>query len=344
MNKQRKWVFIYATMSSLLLLLLIFFSGSNLSSCVFCGPPAAQVIVEAHADSHEPHEADPSTYHSANAVTPPDSGLFVTFAPNHENTGENHQMDISIAQEQPPAKQQIEPPSNVIAMPSPTTPSPAKQQISIPILNYHSVTIDPGNIVAISPEKLSKQMEYLKETGYTPLTLQTFTDIMEGTRDAPDKPVLLTFDDGYIDNYENVLPLLAQLKFPATIFISPGMTEHDGYVNWDHVKKMKEAGWDIQPHGMTHPHLPKLSAEQQAYEILEAKQQIEKQLGTPADVFCYPYGEYNKATLKILQDNGFRYAFTIQQGHATDKQSPFLLKRLFVNGEESLDAFIRKLK
>jgi peptidoglycan/xylan/chitin deacetylase (PgdA/CDA1 family) len=328
MNKQRKWVFIYASMSGLLLLLLIIFSGFSLSSCLFCGSPVAQVIVEAHADPHEPHEADLSTYHTANADTPPDT------------------VDISIPQEQPPAKQQTEPSIAVNVSPSPTvTPPPSdKPKISIPVLNYHSVAIDPGNIVAISPEKLTKQMEYLKETGYTPLTLQAFTGIMEGTMDAPNKPVLLTFDDGYTDNYENVLPLFTKLQFPATIFISPGMTEHDGYVNWEQVKKMKEARWDIQPHGMTHPHLPKLSAEEQAYEILEAKQQIEKQLGTSADVFCYPYGEYNKTTLKLLQDNGFRYAFTIQQGHATDKQSPFILKRLFINGEESLDAFIRKLK
>ncbi|MNR25557.1 Polysaccharide deacetylase [compost metagenome] len=94
---------------------------------------------------------------------------------------------------------------------------------------------------------------------------------------------------------------------------------------------------------MTHPHLPLFTAEQQAFEITEARKLIEENLGTQADVFCYPYGEYNKATLKLLKDHGFRYAFTIEQGYTTNQQNPYQLKRLFINGEESMKAFINKL-
>lgn len=221
----------------------------------------------------------------------------------------------------------------------------ASKKVSIPVLNYHSVTIDPGNIVVISPEKLAEQMAYLHDQGYTPLTLEAFIRLLEGDNfeHPPKKPVLLTFDDGYIDNYEQAMPILAKYGFPATLFVSPGMTEHDGYLNWEQIKKLQTAGWDIQPHGMSHPHLPKLSAEEQAYEIVEARKQIEAQLGTTADIFCYPFGEFNQTTLKLLNQHGFRYAFTIQQGMATNQQQPFQLKRIFVNGEESLKAFAAKL-
>lgn len=231
------------------------------------------------------------------------------------------------------------------AVQSPTRPTPLPPKISIPVLNYHSVTIDPGNVVVISPTKLEEQLTYLHDHGYTPVTLSTFISLIEGksVEAAPEKPVLLTFDDGYIDNYEQAMPLLAKYAFPATLFISPGTSDQEGYLNWEQIKKLQEAGWDIQPHGMTHPHLPQLSADQQAYEILEARKQIEEKLGTKADVYCYPYGEYNKTTLKLLKDHGFRYAFTIEQGFATNQQSPFLLKRLFINGEEGLKSFIRKL-
>ncbi|WP_254777083.1 polysaccharide deacetylase family protein [Paenibacillus sp. yr247] len=224
-------------------------------------------------------------------------------------------------------------------------PTPSAPKVSIPVLNYHSVTIDPGNIVVISPAKLEEQMTYLHDHGYTPVSLATFISLIEGNGSAaaPEKPVLLTFDDGYIDNYEQALPILAKYAFPATLFISPGMVDQVGYLNWEQIKKLHEAGWDIQPHGMTHPHLPKLSANQQAYEILEARKQIEEQLGVKADVFCYPYGEFNKITLKILMDHGFRYAFTTQQGYATDQQPPYQLKRIFINGEEDLHSFIKKL-
>ncbi|WP_235550873.1 polysaccharide deacetylase family protein [Paenibacillus sp. Soil787] len=231
------------------------------------------------------------------------------------------------------------------AVQSTAKPTPLPSKISIPVLNYHSVTIDPGNVVVISPAKLEEQLTYLHDHGYTPVSLATFISLIEGKSDeaAPKKPVLLTFDDGYIDNYEQAMPLLAKYAFQATLFISPDMNDQEGYLNWEQIKKLQEAGWDIQPHGMTHPHLPQLSSDQQAYEILEARKQIEEKLGTKADVYCYPYGEYNKTTLKLLKDHGFRYAFTIDQGFATNQQSPYLLKRLFINGEEGLKSFIRKL-
>lgn len=227
----------------------------------------------------------------------------------------------------------------------PDKPGKPSSKISIPVLNYHSVAIDPGNIVVIPPDKLDAQMAYLHDNGYTPLSLEAFIRLLEGdsSEKAPEKPVLLTFDDGYLDNYEQAMPILAKYGFRATLFVSPGMTEQDGYLTWEQIKKMQAGGWDIQPHGMSHPHLPKLSADEQAYEIGEARKQIEERLGTKADIFCYPYGEHNKTTLKLLKHYGFRYAFTTEQGFATNEQSPYLLKRLFINGEEDLNAFAAKL-
>jgi peptidoglycan/xylan/chitin deacetylase (PgdA/CDA1 family) len=87
-----------------------------------------------------------------------------------------------------------------------------------------------------------------------------------------------------------------------------------------------------------------LAAKDQAFEITEAKRQIEEKLNIKSSVFCYPYGERNATTLKLLKDNGFRYAFTIDQGMTTRSQDPYLLKRIFVNGEETLEQWIAKLE
>jgi peptidoglycan/xylan/chitin deacetylase (PgdA/CDA1 family) len=127
------------------------------------------------------------------------------------------------------------------------------------------------------------------------------------------------------------------------LFMSPGAVGQEGYVNWEQVEAMHKAGWDIMPHGMTHPHLPELTAEKQKEEITEARRQIEERLGTTADVFCYPYGEFDKHTLTILQEEGFRYAFTIEQGMTTSKQHPFKLTRIYVNAKDSLRIWSRKL-
>jgi peptidoglycan/xylan/chitin deacetylase (PgdA/CDA1 family) len=218
-----------------------------------------------------------------------------------------------------------------------------KGEISIPVLNYHSIGVTKGNTLVLDPKKLTQQMEFLAEQGYSPLTLSDFILILEKKKSAPARPVLLTFDDGYIDNYEQAMPILKRHRFPATIFISPGTIGQEGKVNWKQIKEMQEAGWDIQPHGMTHPHLPELTAVEQKEEITQARRQIEQQLGTKADIFCYPFGEFNKQTLTILKEEGFRYAFTIRQGRTTSSQDPFHLKRIYVNSEDSLLQWSKKL-
>ncbi|WP_261303800.1 polysaccharide deacetylase family protein [Paenibacillus andongensis] len=330
MNYQRKRIFFYSVLAGLFtILLLLVFIGLDSSGYRLWGSSQTTTMI--------PHQVN------AQIVEPPSQAPIEVYhfaldkpAPSLETIAD---LPLLVEPQLPAAS------SVTLDTYVPIKPTPLPSKISIPVLNYHSVTIDPGNVVVISPAKLEEQLAYLHEHGYTPVSLATFISLIEGNgvEAAPEKPVLLTFDDGYIDNYEQAMPLLAKYAFPATLFISPEMNDQEGYLNWEQIKKMQEAGWDIQPHGMTHPHLPQLSADQQAYEILEARKQIEDKLGTKADVYCYPYGEYNKTTLKLLKDHGFRYAFTIEQGFATNQQSPYLLKRLFINGEESLKSFIRKL-
>ncbi|WP_307435682.1 MULTISPECIES: polysaccharide deacetylase family protein [unclassified Paenibacillus] len=353
MNYQRKRILIYSVLAGLFTILLLLVSiGLSSSGYRLWGSSAAPALVDYQVDAQideSPSQAPVEVY---------------TFVEDKPVPSLEITPDLPLIEEPKlPAASTVTldtyvpVPAPVLAatpsaaseikgtIQSTTKPAPMPSKISIPVLNYHSVTIDPGNVVVISPAKLEEQLAYLHNHGFTPVSLTTFISLIEGkgVEAAPEKPVLLTFDDGYIDNYEQAMPLLTKYSFPATLFISPGTSDQEGYLNWEQIKKMQEAGWDIQPHGMTHPHLPQLSADQQAYEILEARKQIEEKLGTKADVYCYPYGEYNKTTLKLLKDHGFRYAFTIEQGYATNQQSPYLLKRLFINGEESLKSFIRKL-
>jgi peptidoglycan/xylan/chitin deacetylase (PgdA/CDA1 family) len=234
-------------------------------------------------------------------------------------------------------------PSRETAAPPPAELLSEKREVRIPVLNYHSIGIDPGNPAVITPQKFEEQMKYLKTENYTALRIQDFKDIWEGKKQAPLKPVLITFDDGYTDNYEQAMPILQKYAFHATLFLITGWTDKEGYLNWDQVKEMQQAGWDIMPHSMSHPHLPRLSLEKQKLEIVESRKLIEEKLGGVADVFCYPYGEYNQRTLNLLKENKFQYAFTIQQGHASSSENPLLIKRLFIHGGENMDAFKKKL-
>jgi peptidoglycan/xylan/chitin deacetylase (PgdA/CDA1 family) len=219
-----------------------------------------------------------------------------------------------------------------------------KPHFRIPVMNYHSVGIAPGNTVVITPAKLEEQMQYLADNQYDVLTLQQFIDIWEGKTPAPPKPVLLTFDDGYTDNYTDAMPILQKFHFPATLFMTPGWVDKPGYLTWEQVKEMHENGWDIQPHGMSHSSLPRMDAEKQRYEIAESRKLIEEHIGTIANVFCYPYGHYNNTSLSILKEEDYLLAFTIEQGRTDPTQHPYRLYRLFVNGEEDLKMFVTKLE
>ncbi|WP_261300809.1 polysaccharide deacetylase family protein [Paenibacillus andongensis] len=218
-----------------------------------------------------------------------------------------------------------------------------QHEIAIPVLNYHSIGVEPGNTYVLHPDMFARQMDFLAAHHFTPLTLGDFARILEKKQPSPERPVLLTFDDGYANNAEVALPILQRHGFPATLFLSPGFIGQPGYLNWPQVKELSAAGWDIVPHGMTHPHLPQLSIEQQREEITESRRRIEQALGKSADVFAYPFGEYNEDTLKILKKAGFRYAFTTKDGNASSNQSPYEQNRIVVHGEDDLETWAQKL-
>ncbi len=227
--------------------------------------------------------------------------------------------------------------------------SPAKpgttveKSFRIPVLYYHSIGVQPDNNAVLDPKKLEEQMAYLAKEGYTTLTLQQFLDIWFGRMEAPPKSVLLTFDDGYADNYTYAMPILQKYKFHATMFMLPGKVGDGWYVDWEMAREMLKAGWDIQSHGMTHPYLNQLKPEQQQEEIDEAARLIKEHLGVESEVFCYPYGVFNKETLRLLMERGYKAAFTIEQGFTEKTQNPLQMKRLFVGGKDSLATFIQKL-
>jgi peptidoglycan/xylan/chitin deacetylase (PgdA/CDA1 family) len=291
----------------------------------------------------EPHKEEPPLVHSEQtpSISRSSSG-------HTEPLPEASVVHIPTAPAQAKAAPSVSASSAAYIPPGETTtpqqkPKETVNVIRIPVLNYHSIGADPGNNAVLDPKKLEEQMAYLAKEGYTPLTLRQFIDIWEGKLPAPPKSVLLTFDDGYADNHEKALPILKKYNFHATLFMSPGTVGDGWYIDWNQAKALHEAGWDLQPHGMTHPYLNKLPADKQRVEIEEAAKQIEAHLGIKAEVFCYPYGAFNKETIKILSDNKYKLAFTIEQGFAESTQSPLALKRLFIGGSDSLNTFIQKL-
>jgi len=196
----------------------------------------------------------------------------------------------------------------------------------LPILMYHRVV---ARVPAFSKfrqhvtmENLEQQLQWLDQWGFTPVVFQ---DLLE--KKLPRKPIILTFDDGYEDNYLCLLPLLQKYRVPAVIYILGDRTLFQN--EWDipqgepviplltpsHIKEMAESGWvEFGAHSMTHAKLTTLPSDEITRQAGDCKTALEKFLGKRVVSFAYPYGETNEEIKKITQKAGYTFGVSVKSG------------------------------
>ncbi len=214
----------------------------------------------------------------------------------------------------------------------------------IPVLMYHSIGYEKGNTVRLPKEKFKAQMKYLKDKGYVTLSLDQAYDFFVSNKSVPEKALVLTFDDGYLDNYVEAFPILKELDFKATIFIITDLVgKVPGYMNIEQLKELQANKIDIESHTVFHENLKQLSYEKQLKTLKESKYFLEKSLNKKIQYLAYPYGEYTKETLKAVKETGYKMAFTTA-GRWSDKVDGVLtLDRVFISGAANLDVFIERI-
>jgi len=206
-------------------------------------------------------------------------------------------------------------------------------KIKIPVICYHSINKDPSgkSPIIISPEKFRQHLQTIKDNGYTTLTMAQFNDYILGDKPVPEKSVLLTFDDGYMDNYTNAFPILKEFNMNATIFIISSYLDGDVYMSPSNIKEMSDYGIDIESHTVSHLRLSELSYEQQFNELKNSKQALENITGKPVISIAYPEGKYNEDTSKAVLETGYAMGFTIDRGYVGIGDNATLLSRLCVD-------------
>lgn len=223
-------------------------------------------------------------------------------------------------------------------------PAAPAQAGPLPIVMYHYVRVvdagsDPlGYELSVAPELFAQQMAWLYEQGYATVTMATAVRCLRGEPACPPQAVALTFDDGYFDAYSEVLPVLQHYGFTATFYIVGDFVGQPGYMGWEQLATLRDAGMEIGAHSISHPDLTTLDAQSAAWQISESKARLERELGVVVTSFCYPAGRYNAAVAAQVAAAGFSNATTTRWD--ADYSDVFGLPRRRVAGGADLSSFV----
>jgi len=225
----------------------------------------------------------------------------------------------------------------------------------VPILMYHSISHSTNRKFkqfTVSPSLFTEQMSYLHQHAYVPMTVTQFVHgLSQGDLALPERPVILTFDDGFADFFIDALPILKQYSFVATMYIVTAFVnstsrwlQRDGeatrpILTWDQVAQMHAAGIEIGAHTHTHPQLDMLSASLAQEEIVTSKKILEAYLGQKVFSFAYPYGYYTPTTQRLVQAAGYTSACAVKHAMSSISTDAFALTRLMVKPTTNRETF-----
>ncbi len=214
----------------------------------------------------------------------------------------------------------------------------------VPVLNYHKIDVFQ-HALSIPPAEFEEQMAYLSQNGFTTITPEQLMAYFNHEKALPAKPILITFDDGYLDNYTNAYPIMKKYGFTAAIFVVTDLIGHDErFMSWNQVREMQQDGFVFGSHTVSHAVLTKLSREQAVEELTGSRKVLEEQLGGKIRYFAYPTGAYNLQIEELVKQAGYKAAFTIRYGEAGAQSNPYALERIPIfRGPQTFRSFFVRL-
>ncbi len=225
------------------------------------------------------------------------------------------------------------------------TSVPAREPGPVPVLMYHS--IGGADRLAVRTEAFAEQLAYLRENGYTPLPFGA------GARHA-ERPVMITFDDGYADFHEHALPLLDRHGYTATVFVTTGWLDDAGpyaagsppgrMLSWAQTAELAAAGVLIGAHGHSHAQLDQLGGPSLREELHRSRELLQDRLGRPVRTMAYPYGYSSARVRREVRAAGYTAACAVANAVMTESADPYAMPRLTVRASTSLEAFGRALR
>ena len=206
----------------------------------------------------------------------------------------------------------------------------------VPVVMYHNIApTDVPQANTVTPESFARQMAYLKRHGYRVMKVDDLVQGIKMGKMFPHNSVVITFDDGYKDNYIYAFAVLKKYQFPAIVFVVSDLIGQEGYLNWDELKEMGRNGFTVGSHTRHHMYLPSLTSVMQIDQIRGSKRIIEEGLGLHVDYFSYPAGGFSEGIKSIVKNSDYKAAFTTNRGFDRFNKDVFELKRIRFNDDDS---------
>ena len=198
------------------------------------------------------------------------------------------------------------------------------QILPVPVLTYHLVSdniFSKMESLYAKPSEFDNQLKWIIENGYTPIFAN------ELSSNNIKKPIIITFDDGYIDNYNFVFKLIKKYKIKITIFIVTNMINSQHHLTSDQIKEMAASGLvSIQSHTVSHKHLTKLSTSELNTELKISRNKIYKLTGIYPTAIAYPYGDVNSQVIESVKKY-YSFGYTLSNGNLSNKKNKFMINR-----------------
>lgn len=220
-------------------------------------------------------------------------------------------------------------------------------KVHVPILMYHYVDDRPppagpyADGLTVRTKDFRAEMRYLVESGHHTVSLADVYLAMAGQKELPAKPVVLTFDDGGLDNHQVAFPILKRYGLTATFFVITGRVGREGQMSWGQLREMAAQGMSIQSHTVSHPDLRGVSASRLKAELADSRQAIAEATGEPSYVLCYPSGAYDTRVIDATRAAGYVMAVTTDKGREGDPTAVYEMKRRRIQALVPLATFAK---
>lgn len=236
---------------------------------------------------------------------------------------------VALPPTQPPAAPTIYP-----------TPDGTKRLLRVPILMYHYISEPPPGSdalrrdLSVSPDLFRAHLITLREQGYTSITLSQLLYAMQQGTPLPERPIVLTFDDGYRDHYTHAYPILREEGFVGTFFVftDPVEERNTAYLTWEQIMEMQAAGMEIGAHTLSHASLPGMQYEKIWEELILSRYILEQRLGREVRTLAYPYGRFDPVVAHLAREAGYWLSVTTKQGVTHTSDTLQTMRRIRVRG------------